>query len=31
VLKDGDPITITDSAIVLERLIGQFMVDKMSE
>ncbi|HEY7841503.1 MAG TPA: outer membrane lipid asymmetry maintenance protein MlaD [Gammaproteobacteria bacterium] len=31
VLKDGDKITITDSAIVLERLIGQFMVDKMDE
>lgn len=31
VLADGDDITITDSAIVLERLIGQFMVNKMSE
>lgn len=30
-LKDGDLIEITDSAIVLERLIGQFMVDKMDE
>lgn len=30
-LKDGDLIEITDSAMVLERLIGQFMVDKMSE
>jgi phospholipid/cholesterol/gamma-HCH transport system substrate-binding protein len=31
VLKDGDAITITDSAIVLERLIGQYMVDKLDE
>ncbi|MGH8248701.1 MAG: outer membrane lipid asymmetry maintenance protein MlaD [Gammaproteobacteria bacterium] len=30
-LKDGDLIEITDSAMVLERLIGQFMVDKMDE
>lgn len=30
-LKDGDTIAFTDSAMVLERLIGRFMVDKMSE
>jgi phospholipid/cholesterol/gamma-HCH transport system substrate-binding protein len=27
-LKDGDSITITESAIVLERLIGQFLYSK---
>ena len=27
-LKDGDRITITESAIVLERLIGQFLYSK---
>ena len=30
-LEDGDLLYITDSAIVLERLIGQIMVNKMSE
>ena len=30
-LVDGDAIMFTDAAIVLEKLIGQFMVDKMSE
>ena len=30
-LKEGDKIAFTDSAMVLERLIGQFMVNKMSE
>lgn len=29
-LRNGDSITITDSAMILERLIGKFMVDKMS-
>ena len=31
VLKEGDKITLTQSAVVLERLIGQFMFGKASE
>jgi phospholipid/cholesterol/gamma-HCH transport system substrate-binding protein len=30
-LRDGDTIQFTDSAFVLERLIGRIMVDRMSE
>ena len=30
-LKHGDTLAFTDSALVLERLIGRLMVDKMSE
>lgn len=30
-LKDGDRLFITDSAMVLERLIGKFMVNKMEQ
>jgi len=30
-LKDGDPIKITQSAIVLEKLIGQFLFNKAQE
>lgn len=30
-LKQGDTIAFTDSAMVLERLIGRLMVDRMSE
>ena len=30
-LEEGSHIELTDSAMVLERLIGQFMVNKMSE
>jgi phospholipid/cholesterol/gamma-HCH transport system substrate-binding protein len=30
-LKDGDRITITQSAVVLERLIGQFLYSKAQE
>ena len=29
-LKDGDEITLTQSAVVLEQLIGQFLYDKAS-
>jgi len=28
VLRDGDQITLTNSAVVLERVIGQFLYDK---
>lgn len=31
VLSDGDTIIYTDPAIVLEKLIGQFMVNKLTE
>jgi phospholipid/cholesterol/gamma-HCH transport system substrate-binding protein len=30
-LQDGDRLFITDSAMVLERLIGKFMVNKMEQ
>ena len=30
-LQDGDKLFITDSAMVLERLIGKFMVNKMEQ
>lgn len=30
-LKDGDKVTITQSAVVLERLIGQFLYGKAQE
>jgi phospholipid/cholesterol/gamma-HCH transport system substrate-binding protein len=30
-LKDGDQITMTESAVVLERLIGQFLYNKQKE
>jgi len=30
-LADGDKIMFTDSAVVLEKLIGRFMVNKMLE
>lgn len=30
-LKDGDKLQFTDSAMVLERLIGKFMVNKMEQ
>ena len=30
-LKDGDPIRITQSAVVLEKLIGQFIFNKAQE
>jgi phospholipid/cholesterol/gamma-HCH transport system substrate-binding protein len=30
-LKDGDRVTITQSAVVLERLISQFMFSKAQE
>jgi len=31
VLKDGDTIMFSDSALVLERIIGKIVTDKMSE
>ena len=30
-LKDGDRVLITQSAVVLEKLIGQFLFDKAAE
>lgn len=30
-LKDGDKVTLTQSAVVLERLIGQFLFGKAAE
>jgi phospholipid/cholesterol/gamma-HCH transport system substrate-binding protein len=30
-LKEGDRVTLTQSAVVLERLIGQFLFSKAAE